>query len=139
MVRRCGAGIHNSKTGRAQRKDLSVPGGLRLEHERGFWSRGLAANLQGLFAKTMTLDFNSQSPAITPLETLVVQQLAEMLREERTLQERYRQLKPSASSAERDSFSDELSKFNARATRLYRMMEAMEGCCSGQTLARSLV
>lgn len=83
----------------------------------------------------MTLDFNSQSPAITPLETLVVQQLAEMLREERALQERYRRLRPSASSAERDSFTDELSKFNARATRLYRMMEAMEGCGSGASLS----
>jgi hypothetical protein len=86
----------------------------------------------------MAPDFNSQTQIITPLETLVVQQIAEMLREEHALQERYRRLAPSVSCEEMDSFSDELSKFNARASRLYRMMEAMEGCCSTPTTSMQL-
>lgn len=76
----------------------------------------------------MMPDINAQSISITPLETLVVQQLAEMLQEERALQERYRRLGRGRRPEEMDSFSVDLSKFNERATRLFRMMEAMEGC-----------
>jgi hypothetical protein len=91
----------------------------------------MALKLQVKYANTMALDFNSENKTVTPLETLVVQQLAEMLREERMLQERYRQLDASLScESDMDSFSAEVSKFNARATRLYRMMEAMDGCWS---------
>jgi hypothetical protein len=70
-------------------------------------------------------------PTVTPLETLVVQQIAEMLREERTLAQRYRQLGSSGRlTADMNVFSDELSRFGQRANRLYRLIEAMEGCCS---------
>jgi hypothetical protein len=78
---------------------------------------------------TMQLDQVSQPAAITPLETLVVQQLAQMLRQERALQERYHRLSKAARSSEDvGSFSADLSKFDQRAKRLFRMMEAMEGC-----------
>lgn len=76
----------------------------------------------------MTPHMNAQPISITPLETLVVQQLAEMLQQERALQERYRQLGSRRRPEEMDSFSVDLSKFNERAARLFRMMEAMEGC-----------
>jgi hypothetical protein len=81
--------------------------------------------------KNIMPNTNAQSISITPLETLVVQQLAEMLQEERTLQERYRRLGGSSRRMEEmDSFSVDLSKFNERAARLFRMMEAMDGCYS---------
>jgi hypothetical protein len=65
----------------------------------------------------------------TPLETLIVQQLADIVREERKLTERYRQLTAAGkSAADMDNFSDQLSKFDQRANRLFRLMEAMEVC-----------
>jgi hypothetical protein len=77
------------------------------------------------------------SPTVTPLETLVVQQIAEMLREERTLAQRYRQLGASRrSTTEMNVFSDELSRFDQRANRLYRLIEAMEGCCSTRAVGQ---
>jgi hypothetical protein len=82
----------------------------------------------------MTPNMNPQSISITPLETLVVQQLAEMLQQERALQERYRQLGSGRRTEEMDSFAVDLSKFNDRAARLFRMMEAMEGCFSNSEL-----
>jgi hypothetical protein len=85
--------------------------------------------------KMTTTNMNAQSISIRPLETLVVQQLAEMLDEERMLQERYRRLGGSNRRLEEmDSFSVDLSKFNERAVRLFRMMEAMEGCYSTSEL-----
>jgi hypothetical protein len=81
----------------------------------------------------MMSNTNAQSISITPLETLVVQQLAEMLQQERALQERYRRL-GSRRTEEMDSFAVDLSKFSDRAVRLFRMIEAMEGCFSKSEL-----
>jgi hypothetical protein len=81
----------------------------------------------------MMSNTNAQSISITPLETLVVQQLAEMLQQERALQERYRRL-GSRRTEEMDSFAVDLSKFSDRAVRLFRMIEAMEGCFSNSEL-----
>lgn len=65
----------------------------------------------------------------TPLETLIVQQLAEIVREERVLTERYRQLAAAGKgAADMDTFSDQLSRFDQRANRLFRLMQAMEVC-----------
>jgi hypothetical protein len=64
---------------------------------------------------------------INSLETLVVQQLAEVLKEEQLLAEKYRALESQqAPSVAMDHFSDELSRFEQRANRLYRLMTAME-------------
>lgn len=76
----------------------------------------------------MQLDQLSQPAPITPLETLVVQQLAQMLRQERALQERYSRLGARRSTKDMDLFTDDLSKFDQKAKRLFRMMEAMESC-----------
>jgi len=65
----------------------------------------------------------------TPLETLIVQQLAEIVREERLLAERYHQLAAADKGAtEMNLFSNQLSRFDQRANRLFRLMEAMEVC-----------
>ena len=67
--------------------------------------------------------------ASTPLETLIVQQLAEIVREERLLTERYHRLAAAGkTSAEMNLFSDELSKFDERTNRLLRLVQAMEVC-----------
>jgi hypothetical protein len=77
----------------------------------------------------MQIDHQLLSAPITPLETLVVQQLAQMLRQERALQERYRRLEAAGRSTEDvDRFTNDLSRFDQRAKRLFRMMEAMESC-----------
>lgn len=63
----------------------------------------------------------------TPLETLIVRQLAEIVREERLLTERYHELAASGrNESEMDVFSDRLSKFDQRTNRLFRLMQAME-------------
>jgi hypothetical protein len=83
------------------------------------------------FAELETMQLTSQAipQTSTPLETLIVQQLAEIVREERLLTERYRRLAAAdKSSREMDLFSDELSKFDERANRLFRLMQAMEVC-----------
>jgi hypothetical protein len=83
------------------------------------------------FAELETMQLTSQAipQTSTPLETLIVQQLAEIVREERLLTERYRRLAAAGkSSREMDLFSDELSKFDERANRLFRLMQAMEVC-----------
>jgi division protein CdvB (Snf7/Vps24/ESCRT-III family) len=77
---------------------------------------------------TMQLDQLSQSAPITPLETLVVEQLAQMLRQERALEERYRRLGARRSREDVSSFTSDLSAFDQKAKRLFRMIEAMEGC-----------
>jgi hypothetical protein len=65
----------------------------------------------------------------TPLETLIVQQLAEIVREERLLTARYHELAAANKSAsEMHVFSDQLSRFDQRANRLFRLMQAMEVC-----------
>ena len=79
--------------------------------------------------KAMQLTPQAIPETNTPLETLIVQQLAEIVREERLLAERYRQLAAANKSAtEMNTFSDQLSKFDQRANRLFRLMEAMEVC-----------
>ena len=79
----------------------------------------------------MQLNTQTNSSTSTPLETLVVQQLAEVLREERLLAERYKQLGSSEKNAdEMHMLSSEISRFDQRANRLLRLIEAMEGCCS---------
>ena len=65
----------------------------------------------------------------TPLETLIVQQLAEIVHEERLLTKRYHELAASGrNESEMDLFSDQLSRFDQRANRLFRLMQAMEVC-----------
>ncbi len=77
----------------------------------------------------MQFDQPTQTAPITPLETLVVQQLAQMLRQERALEERYHRLSATRRSSEDvGSFSADLSKFDQKAKRLFRMIEAMESC-----------
>jgi hypothetical protein len=79
--------------------------------------------------EAMQLTSQVVSETSTPLETLIVQQLAEIVREERLLTERYRQLSAAGNgAAEMDIFSDQLSKFDQRANRLFRLMQAMEVC-----------
>ncbi|MFZ0594344.1 MAG: hypothetical protein WAM39_28075 [Bryobacteraceae bacterium] len=77
----------------------------------------------------MQLNQPPQTAPITPLETLIVQQLAQMLRQERALQERYHRLSAKGRSREDvGSFSADLSKFDQKANRLFRLIEAMETC-----------
>lgn len=79
--------------------------------------------------KAMQLIQQSPPQTSTPLETLIVQQLAEIVREERVLTERYRQLTASGESeVEMDIFSHRLSEFDQRANRLLRLVQAMEVC-----------
>ncbi len=87
----------------------------------------------------MQLTIPANSSTSTPLETLVVHQLAEVLREERLLMERYQQLGASTKTFdEMQMLSSEISRFDQRADRLFRLIEAMEGCCSTELSADNL-
>ena len=59
-----------------------------------------------------------------PLETLIVEQLGELLHGEKALAERYATLR-FADSSENSRFETEVLALNKRADRLQRMMEAM--------------
>ena len=86
----------------------------------------------------MQLTEHQLAPSIKPLETLVVRQIAEMLRDERKLAQRYKQLGGSNhTTAEMSTFTEELSRFEERTKRLMRLMEAMEGCCSPNGMSES--
>jgi hypothetical protein len=85
-------------------------------------------------AEANIMQLNEQQ-SISSLETLVVQQIEEMLREERALTQRYQELGSRKNSADMSVFSDELSRFDRRANRLYRLMEAMESLYPASTNA----
>jgi hypothetical protein len=92
-------------------------------------SIGMRSALEVAELKAMQLTSQTIPETSTPLETLIVQQLAEIVREERLLAERYHQLAAADKSAtEMNLFSDQLSRFDQRANRLFRLMEAMEVC-----------
>ncbi len=66
----------------------------------------------------------------TPLETLVISQIAEIRKRESALQERLRLLSPQAANGEQVSFSQEMWHLQRCADRLNRMMDAMGGYSS---------
>ena len=66
----------------------------------------------------------------TPLETLVISQIAEIRKRESALQERLRRLSPQAANGEQVSFSQEMWHLQLCADRLNRMMDAMGGYSS---------
>lgn len=62
-----------------------------------------------------------------PLDTLLVQQLEDIIREEKWLANKYPSLSsPSQTIEARQAFSDELTHLNRRADRLQRLIDAME-------------
>ncbi|MDQ2843938.1 MAG: hypothetical protein M3Y72_23450 [Acidobacteriota bacterium] len=72
--------------------------------------------------------------AVHPIDTLLVQQLEDILDGERALRARYSSLEPSTNSQEvRMAFSRELSQLKDRADRLYRLVSAMDGYGSYET------
>ena len=85
--------------------------------------------LRNIAVTAMNANTHTSPRTTTPLETLIVRQLAEIKREEKLLTERYHALGTANKSAvEMNLFSDQLSKFDQRANRLFRLMRAMEGC-----------
>jgi hypothetical protein len=78
----------------------------------------------------------NEQHSISSLETLVVHQIEEMRREERALTQRYQQLEASGKRpSDMSVFSDELSRFDRRANRLYRLMQAMDSLYPASTKA----
>jgi hypothetical protein len=64
---------------------------------------------------------------VHPIDTLVVQQLENLLDGERALKARYSALDPASDTPEvRMAFSRELSELKDRADRLYRFISAMD-------------
>ena len=64
---------------------------------------------------------------VHPIDTLVVQQLENLLDGERALKARYSALDPSLDTPEvRMAFSYELAELKARADRLYRFVSALD-------------
>ena len=62
-----------------------------------------------------------------PLDTLLVQQLENIIRDERALATKYPSLGSAIDTEEtRAAFSDELNQLTRRADRLQRLMDAME-------------
>jgi hypothetical protein len=77
----------------------------------------------------MQLNTQADFSTSTPLEILVVHQLEQVLREEKLLAERYQQLGASGKNTdEMQLLSSEISRFDQRANRLLRLIQAMEGC-----------
>ena len=70
----------------------------------------------------------------SPLQQLVLQQLAAIVNGEKRLKEQYAQLSAAPNSPETmEIFASRLADLNRRADRLHRMMDAMDGdfCFSG--------
>jgi hypothetical protein len=65
----------------------------------------------------------------TPLDTLVISQIAEIRKRESALKERLGRLSPQAAEDEQVSFAQEMWHLQRCADRLNRMMDAM-GCWS---------
>ncbi len=64
---------------------------------------------------------------VHPIDTLLVQQLENLLASERTIRARYAAVDSSANTPElRQSLSQELSTLRDRTDRLYRLMDAMD-------------
>jgi hypothetical protein len=77
----------------------------------------------------MHTNTRTPSKATRPLETLIVWQLAEIKREEQLLKQRFQTLGTvDRGGVEMNSLSDQLSKFDERANRLFRLVQAMEVC-----------
>jgi hypothetical protein len=69
-----------------------------------------------------------QCPAKNPLESLMLQQLQQLITGEKVLRQRYARLGASAdSNDEIAQFKAEMLQLETRADRLYRMMNAMTG------------
>ena len=66
----------------------------------------------------------------TPLDTLVISQIAEIRKRESALQERWGCLSPQAAENEQVSFAEEMWHLQRCADRLSRMMDAMGGFTS---------
>ena len=83
----------------------------------------IARDLLDVTNRTIAMDFT----AVHPIDTLLVQQLEDILDGERALRARYSSLDPSANTPEvRMAFSKELSELKDRADRLYRLVSAMD-------------
>lgn len=71
------------------------------------------------------LDVNFSS--VHPIDTLLVQQLENILKAERALRARYSSVQASSNTPEmRMAFSNELAELKDRADRLYRLINAMD-------------
>jgi hypothetical protein len=116
--------------------------------------RGLVVSTDDLFLRTMAKDQvprrgtgSGQSIAgssavrgktVHPIDTLLVQQLENLLDGERQLKARYSALDPSLDTPEvRMAFSQELAELKARTDRLYRFVSALDyyGSLDSSTLA----
>ncbi len=65
--------------------------------------------------------------SVHPIDTLLVQQLENILNAEKALRARYSSVDPSANTPEmRLAFSSELAELKDRADRLYRLINAMD-------------
>ncbi len=65
--------------------------------------------------------------SVHPIDTLLVQQLENILNSEKTLRARYSSVEPSSNTPEmRMAFSSELAQLKDRADRLYRLINAMD-------------
>ncbi len=65
--------------------------------------------------------------SVHPIDTLLVQQLENILNAERALRARYSSVEPSSNTPEmRMAFSSELGELKDRADRLYRLINAMD-------------
>jgi hypothetical protein len=85
----------------------------------------LATHLLLESANFMSTPYTTQlASAPNPLDTLLVQQLADLIRQEKSLETRYPAL--NGSSKARTEFSNELNSLYRRADRLQRLIEAME-------------
>ncbi len=77
------------------------------------------------------MDFSS----VHPIDTLLVQQLENILNAERALRARYSSVQASSNTPEmRMAFSGELAELKDRADRLYRLINAMD--CYGSSEPR---
>ncbi len=65
--------------------------------------------------------------SVHPIDTLLVQQLENILKGERALRARYSSVQASSNTPEmRIAFSNELAELKDRADRLYRLINAMD-------------
>ena len=105
--------------------------------------RGFAVSSDDLFLRTMAKEQGRQRgtrngqpiaskgavrrKTVHPIDTLLVQQLENLLDGERALKARYSSLDPSLDTPEvRMAFSQELAELKARADRLYRFVSALD-------------
>ena len=78
-------------------------------------------------------DVTMPLPTVHPIDTLLVNQLENILHSEQELRSRYSTLNSSDNTPEvRMAFSKELSELSDRADRLYRLINAMDYYGSGE-------